>query len=83
MGGPSAAVEETVQPESSEGAIPLPDIREALKKKQLEEELARAQEEEEEQRVLVNRSDKEAFAKVRFRYAHSFDSDTFISFAPV
>ena len=50
------------QPDSQ--AIPLPDIREALKKKQMEEELARAQEEEEEQRVLIKRSDKEAFAKV-------------------
>jgi len=47
------------------GAIPLPDIREARKKKQMEEELARQEEELEEKRVRIKRSDKEAFTRVR------------------
>jgi hypothetical protein len=51
------------QQEDSE-AIPLPDIRQALQKKQIEEELALAQEEEEDQRVRIKRTDKEAMAKV-------------------
>lgn len=51
---------------SSSNAIPLPDIKEARKKKQMEEELARMEQEKEEQKVRIKRSDKEAFAKVRF-----------------
>ena len=46
-------------------AIPLPDIREALKKKQIEAELAQIEEEEKENKVLIKRSDKKALTKVR------------------
>lgn len=45
-------------------AIPLPDIREARRMKQAEEE-KRKQEEEQSKRTKIRRSDKEAFAKVR------------------
>ena len=53
----------TQSPEEN-GAIPLPDIKQALKKKAMEEELARIEEEKDEQRVRIKRTDKEAFAKV-------------------
>ena len=46
-------------------AISLPDIKEARKKKQMEEELARMEQEKEEQKVRIKRSDKAAFARVR------------------
>jgi len=50
---------------SMSNTIPLPDIKEARKKKQMEEELARQEKEKEEQKVRIKRSDKEAFARVR------------------
>lgn len=46
-------------------AISLPDIKEARKKKQMEEELARMEQEKEETKVRIKRSDKAAFARVR------------------
>lgn len=49
---------------SSDDAIPLPDIRQALKKKAVEEELKRMEAEKEAARVKIKRSDKEAFRKV-------------------
>lgn len=50
-------------------AIPLPDIKEARLKKQIEEELAKKEEEDEANKVRIKRSDKEAFRKVRaYRY---------------
>jgi len=51
---------------SSNNAIPLPDIKEARKRKQMEEEIARMELEQEEQKVRIKRSDKAAFARVRF-----------------
>ena len=44
--------------------LQLPDIKNQIRKKELEEELARAEEEAEERRPRIKRSDKEAFAKV-------------------
>jgi hypothetical protein len=49
---------------ASDGAIPLPDIKEVRKRKQLEEAMARMEEEKEEKKVKIKRSDKEAFVKV-------------------
>jgi hypothetical protein len=46
------------------GAIPLPDIKEARKRKQMEEENARIQQEQDEQKVKIKRTDKEAFRRV-------------------
>jgi hypothetical protein len=46
------------------GAIALPDIKEARKRKQMEEELARVELEKEEQKVRIKRTDKEAFRRV-------------------
>ena len=46
------------------GAIPLPDIKEARKRKQMEEEEARIQQEQDEQKVRIKRTDKEAFRRV-------------------
>ena len=51
------------QQESRSETIPLPDIKEARKRKQMEEELARMEQEKEAQKVKIKRSDKEAFAK--------------------
>ena len=44
--------------------IPLPDIRQALKKKAVEEELKRMEAEKQANRVKIKRTDKEAFRKV-------------------
>jgi hypothetical protein len=49
---------------SVSNAIPLPDIKEARKRKQMEEEMARIQQEQDEQKVKIKRTDKEAFRKV-------------------
>jgi hypothetical protein len=49
---------------SSDGAIPLPDIKETLKKKE-EEEKARIEEEKLKEKRRIKRSDKKALAKVR------------------
>jgi hypothetical protein len=46
------------------GAIALPDIKEARKRKQMEEEMARVELEKEEQKVRIKRTDKEAFRRV-------------------
>jgi hypothetical protein len=54
------------------GAIPLPDIREARKRKQLEEELAREAQEKEEQKVKIKRTDKEAFRRVSILIERTF-----------
>lgn len=51
---------------SVSGAIPLPDIKEARKRKQMEEEMARIQQEQDEQKVKIKRTDKEAFRRVSF-----------------
>ena len=42
----------------------LPDIKDALRKKQIEEEVARMAEEERESKPKIKRSDPEAFKKV-------------------
>ena len=49
---------------STEGPIPLPDIRDQLKRKELQEKIAKMEEEEKEQKVKIKRSDKAAFIKV-------------------
>jgi hypothetical protein len=50
--------------------IPLPDIKDTLRKKELEEEMARIEEAEAEIRVKIKRSDKKAMAKVRIPCWH-------------
>jgi hypothetical protein len=66
----SKGIQDEDRPASSEqvsdtGAIPLPDIKQVLRKKQMEEELARMAEEKEEMKVRISRKDKVAFAKVQ------------------
>lgn len=51
--------------ESTNSAIPLPDIKEARTKKMIEEELARMEQEKLMSKPKIKRSDKEAFTKVR------------------
>jgi len=51
--------------------IPLPDIKDTLRKKEFEEEMARIEEEEASTRVKIKRSDKKAMAKVCNRYQDS------------
>jgi uncharacterized protein YaiI (UPF0178 family) len=43
----------------------LPDIKDALRKKEIEEEIARMAEEEKEARPRIKRGDAKAFKKVR------------------
>jgi hypothetical protein len=51
-------------PQSTDNALPLPDISEVLKKKEMEEELARIEEEKEDDMVKIKRTDRKAFLKV-------------------
>jgi hypothetical protein len=60
----SADNEMLAPPSGSDGVIPLPDIRQALKKKAVEEELKQMEAEKKAARVKIKRSDKEAFRKV-------------------
>jgi hypothetical protein len=53
-----------VKPEGDSTAIPLPDIKQVLRKKEIEEEMARIEEEEEETKVRIKRTDRKAMAKV-------------------
>ena len=46
------------------GAILLPDIKEARKRKQMEEEVARLQQQQDDQKIKIKRTDKEAFRRV-------------------
>jgi hypothetical protein len=56
--------EDMVDTGSPNTAIPLPDIREARKRKEMMEEVARVEEDKEDQRVRIKRTDKEAFRKL-------------------
>jgi hypothetical protein len=62
------------------GAIMLPDIKEARKRKQMEEEIARIQQQQDEQKVKIKRTDKEAFRKVRlfqcYQLSHAVPNST-------
>lgn len=51
-------------PQQTDNAIPLPDIKEVLKKKEMEQELARIEEEDDEQKVKIKRGDRKALLKV-------------------
>jgi hypothetical protein len=51
--------------QADSGAIPLPDIKQVLRKKFMEEELSRIEEEQEDKTVKIKRTDRKAMAKVR------------------
>jgi hypothetical protein len=51
--------------QADSGAIPLPDIKQVLRKKFMEEELSRIEEEQEDKTVKIRRTDRKAMAKVR------------------
>jgi hypothetical protein len=51
--------------QTESGAIPLPDIKQVLRKKFMEEELSRIEEEQEDQQVKIKRTDRKAMARVR------------------
>jgi hypothetical protein len=59
--------DEKVAPDmqADSGAIPLPDIKQVLRKKFMEEELSRIEEEQEDQQVKIKRTDRKAMARVR------------------
>jgi chromatin segregation and condensation protein Rec8/ScpA/Scc1 (kleisin family) len=46
-------------------AYPLPDIKEVLRMKQFEQDMARMEEEEQTKRPKIKRTDKAAYARVR------------------
>lgn len=49
---------------NQEGTLPLPDIRDQLKRKELQEKIAKMEAEQEETKVKIKRSDKDAYNKV-------------------
>lgn len=51
--------------QADSGAIPLPDIKQVLRKKFMEEELSRIEEEQEDQQVKIKRTDRKALLRVR------------------
>jgi hypothetical protein len=59
-------IQDEEQPEepSKDDALVLPDIKDQLRKKQMEEELARIEEEKKESVKKIKRSDIKAFTKV-------------------
>lgn len=57
--------DEELATQDPDSAIPLPDIKQARKKKEMEQEQARVESEMEDKRVKIKRSDKEAFRNVR------------------
>jgi hypothetical protein len=57
-------VESEDESQPIDNALPLPDISEVLKKKEMEEELARIEEEKEDDMVKIKRTDRKAFLKV-------------------
>lgn len=63
-------------PQGSEGAIPLPDIKETLKRKE-EEERARVEEEKLKEKRRIKRSDKEAFTKLLEQQPYADADDSF------
>jgi hypothetical protein len=56
--------DETVPIDSADNALPLPDIKQALRRKAMEEELARVEEEKESTKVKIKRTDRVAMARV-------------------
>lgn len=60
----SQATSSSTSSSISGNAIPLPDIKEARKRKQMEEEIARTEQEKKDKKVRIKRSDKEAFRRV-------------------
>lgn len=63
--------------------LQLPDIKNQIRKKEMEEEIARMEEEEEERRPRIKRSDKEALAKVGFNRNIRFDQNRRIKLSGV
>jgi hypothetical protein len=68
---PSTVAPEAGTPSSTtsttDGQIPLPDIRDTLRRKELQQKIAQMEADEETKKVRIKRSDKEAFAKVSIR----------------
>ena len=71
-----SSTEASAAPIGTDSTIPLPDIKESLKRKALEEELAKMEQEAEAKKVKIKRSDKAALAKLLEMdpYADSDDS---------
>jgi hypothetical protein len=63
-GTPSSTTSTT---STTAGQIPLPDIRDTLRRKELQQKIAQMEADEETKKVRIKRSDKEAFAKVSIR----------------
>lgn len=66
--GAGAAADETVDGTTDDtGAIPLPDIKDTIRRKEMEAEMARMEEEEQE-KTKIDRSDRTALLKVRIKF---------------
>ena len=51
-------------PEAEDGAIPLPDIKDTLRRKEVEQQMARMEEEQEAKQKKIDRKDRDALLKV-------------------
>jgi hypothetical protein len=61
---PTTAAAATTKAE--DGAIPLPDIKDTLRRKELEARMAQMEAEQESQKPKIDRKDRQALLKVRF-----------------
>ena len=66
-------------PAADNTAIPLPDIRGALRKKQMEEELAKIEEEEKSNKPKIDRRDKKALVKASFGVLESIHRSFYVT----
>ncbi|KAL3922656.1 MAG: hypothetical protein SGILL_002090 [Bacillariaceae sp.] len=61
--GISESGEVVQSPESQDGAIPLPDIKDTLRKKEVAAQMARLEEQQEEKQQKIDRNDRQALLK--------------------
>lgn len=61
---PSSSTSSALPVEKEDGSIPLPDIKDTLRRKELEQQMA-LMEEEQQEKKKINRKDRKALLKVR------------------
>jgi hypothetical protein len=61
----SDSVQAVPSTKAEDGAIPLPDIKDTLRRKEVQAEMARMEEEQEVKQKKINRKDRDALLKVR------------------
>lgn len=76
--GISESGEAVPSPEAQDGAIPLPDIKDTLRRKEVEAQMARMEEEQEAKQKKIDRKDRQALLKVRL-WAEKNDCEIVLS----